>query len=538
MTAVPGFDALTPLCTGQLLSGRYRLVRPIARGGMADVWQGHDEILSRDVAVKVLQDRYATDAAFLERFRREAVAAARLAHPGVVATFDAGADGATTYIVMELVRGTTLRQYLAERGPLSPALALGITAQIADALAVAHRAGIIHRDIKPANVLLCDDGGKLPRAKVTDFGIAKAAEGLGSDLTRTGTVLGTPRYLSPEQVEGAQPDARTDLYALGVVTFEMLTGRSPFEGDSEMALAMARVSRSAPRVRELRPEVPRAVDDLVAELLATSPERRVPTAADLRLDLEALLVSLRASGSGRPAHRPAHRPAPRRHRPVPRRPAGDDDTSPSRPPRWRVPRARSGAGGRPAGKARRSPSRAPGVVVGALALAAVAIGALLLEGGHRPSPPGTATPPAQAATPVGIGSVSVWIVPPMKNPDNPDQVGRTFDGNPQTTWSSAVYTRADFGGWGGEGLAVHLTRRARVTELVVTSPTVGWAASTYVSDTEPTTLAGWGPATATQPDVAGSTTFDLAGRTGSWVMLWMTNTGPALSVQVGQLRVS
>ena len=289
---VPGPDAPAPLTSEQVLSGRYRLVRPIARGGMADVWEGHDQVLSRNVAIKVLQRQFATDEVFRERFRREAVAAARLAHPSVVATFDAGVDGTTTYIVMELVRGDTLRRYLAERGPLPPWLAIGITTQIADALVQAHQAGIIHRDIKPANILVCEYTGGIPRVKVTDFGIAKAAVGLEMDLTRTGMVLGTPRYLSPEQVQGIEPDARADLYALGVVTFEMLTGRSPFEGATEMAMAMARLSQPAPHVRSVRSDVPRRVDGLVAALLATKPERRTPSAAALRLELDGVQASL------------------------------------------------------------------------------------------------------------------------------------------------------------------------------------------------------------------------------------------------------
>src|SRR5438552_1646088 len=183
---------------------------------MAQVWEAHDEILARAVAVKVLHPHLADDTAFLERFRREAVAAARLSHPNVVAIFDTGVDGSLAYIVMELVRGRTLRELLAARGALGPARAVQIAAQTADALDYAHGHGIVHRDVKPANVLIADDG----RVKVADFGIAKAASsvfGSSADLTQTGAIVGTAKYLSPEQVNGEPQDRRADVYSLGTI---------------------------------------------------------------------------------------------------------------------------------------------------------------------------------------------------------------------------------------------------------------------------------------------------------------------------------
>ena len=251
---------------------------------MAAVWEGHDEILARAVAVKILHPHLAGDQSFLERFKYEAVSAARLSHPNVVATYDAGMAGnGTAFIVMELVRGETLRQCLIDRGPMPPRMAAGIGGQIADALAHAHAAGLVHRDIKPGNVLLDRrEGGDLPRVKVTDFGIAKAAEGLGMDLTRTGTVLGTPRYLSPEQIEGYEPDARADLYALGVVLFEMLTGQPPFVGPTDMSTAVQHLNVTPPDVRSLRPDTPAALSDTVRDLLAKRPADRPQSAVAVR----------------------------------------------------------------------------------------------------------------------------------------------------------------------------------------------------------------------------------------------------------------
>ena len=208
---------------GPLLAGRYRLDRLIASGGMAQVWEATDEVLSRRVAVKLLHPHLAADATFVARFRREAVAAARLAHPSIVAIYDTHSDAEVEAIVMELVRGHTLRQELDSRPGrvLEPGEASAIVAQVAEALDVAHKAGVVHRDVKPGNVLLSEDG----RVMVTDFGIAKALQESEGDLTVTGTTLGTVKYLAPEQVEGGPVDARTDVYALGVILYELVCGR-------------------------------------------------------------------------------------------------------------------------------------------------------------------------------------------------------------------------------------------------------------------------------------------------------------------------
>ena len=242
--------------------GRYRLVRYIAKGGMAEVWEGYDAVLSRPVAVKILFEHLASDKMVLERFRREAITAARLGHPGVIATYDTGVDHGTAWIVMELVRGRTLRHLMTERGPLDPILAVRLAGQITDALAHAHKAGLVHRDVKPANVLLCDDEGPVPRAKVTDFGIAKATESLGLDLTKTGIVLGTPKYLSPEQVEGIEPDARADLYSLGRGALRDVDRGPPvLRPHRHGHRAVAPEGRAPPRLRPPPGDPPRARRD-------------------------------------------------------------------------------------------------------------------------------------------------------------------------------------------------------------------------------------------------------------------------------------
>ena len=285
---------------------------------MAQVWRGTDEILRRQVAVKLLHPHLAADGSFVTRFRQEAVAAARLAHPGIVAIYDTCSEAGTEAIVMELVPGRTLRERLDDPAPIDPWQAAGLAAQVAEALDAAHRAGLVHRDIKPANVLLAGDG----RVKVADFGIAKAAE--GADLTQPGLMVGTAKYVAPEQVEGKAVDARTDIYSLGVVLYEMLCGRPPYEGDSEAAVALARLQREPLRPRQVRPSVPKPLEDVVCRAMAREPAGRYDSAADLRAALLAagaapgadLDADLAATQPDRGAHHPAAAPA-RSARPSP-----------------------------------------------------------------------------------------------------------------------------------------------------------------------------------------------------------------------------
>ena len=245
---------------------------------MATVWRGEDPLLARAVAVKTLDPRLAEDEALRIRFRREAVAAAAVAHPNIVATYDTGEDDGVAYIVMELVEGATLRQAIDLHGALPPARAADIAAQVADALAAAHARGLVHRDVKPSNVLVQLDG----RVKVTDFGIAKAADQTADELTRTGSVFGTARYLAPEQLEGQPVDERADVYSLGLVLFEMLTGRAPFGADTELATALARLTTPPPRLADLRPDVAPGLAHVVDRALERDPESRWPNAAAMR----------------------------------------------------------------------------------------------------------------------------------------------------------------------------------------------------------------------------------------------------------------
>jgi len=271
---------MEPTNTPRVLSGRYELSHLVARGGMAEVYRARDQLLDRPVALKVLFPELSVDRSFVERFRREAQAAANLSHPNIVPVFDWGEDNGTYFIVMEFVDGRALSSILRTAGPLHPDRAAEIAADVAGALSYAHRHGVVHRDVKPGNVLITEEG----TIKVTDFGIARAVN-TEESLTQTGAVMGTATYFSPEQAEGMGVDSRSDIYSLGVVIFEMVTGRPPFLGDTPVAVASKHVREHPPAPREVNPGVPPDLEAIILKCLAKSPDHRYATGDDLRIDL-------------------------------------------------------------------------------------------------------------------------------------------------------------------------------------------------------------------------------------------------------------
>jgi len=274
---------------GRRIDGRYRVLARIGRGGMGVVYRAEDERLEREVAVKVLRADLAHDQEARQRFVREAKSAARLAHPGVVSVLDQGTDGETAYLVMELVGGRTLRDVVHERGLLTPGEALDVAEAVLDALAEAHRKGVLHRDVKPANVLVADDG----RVKVADFGLARSAAATQGSTGGTGAeLMGTAEYLAPERVARGVADARSDLYGVGVLLFEMLTGQPPFTGDSPVRLAYRHVYDDAPAPSSLVPGLPPELDAVVLQALAKDPDDRPADAPAMLAELRAVHAAL------------------------------------------------------------------------------------------------------------------------------------------------------------------------------------------------------------------------------------------------------
>lgn len=273
--------------TNRTYGGRYVVIERVGSGGMAEVYRARDELLGREVALKVLHQRFAQDRSFVERFKREAQAAANLNHPNIVSLFDYGSDDGTYFIVMEFIDGQSLSELLHDTGPLMPERAAEIAADVAKALGRAHAAGLVHRDIKPSNIMITSSG----QTKVTDFGIARALGSEGDQtMTQTGMVIGTAAYFSPEQAQGNPVDARSDVYALGVVLYEMLAGQPPFTGETPLAVAYKHVREDPPPPSTVNSDVPKSLDAITMKALAKNPDNRFASAGEMQEDLERFLA--------------------------------------------------------------------------------------------------------------------------------------------------------------------------------------------------------------------------------------------------------
>ncbi|MDH3752745.1 MAG: protein kinase [Acidimicrobiia bacterium] len=511
----------------RVLGGRYRLEQPLASGGMAQVWEATDTVLGRRVAVKILHDHLANDPVFLERFRAEARIAARLSHPGIVAIFDTASEDGIEAIVMELLEGIDLRRFLDDHGVLSPELTVELGAQVADALQAAHAAELVHRDIKPANIMLVDDR----RVKVTDFGIAKPLQ--SGDLTTSGTLVGTAKYLAPEQVTGDPVDGRADVYALGVVLFECLTGKVPFSAESDLATAIARTRTDAPRVRQLRTTVPIELDAVIDRALARSPANRWTTAADFRA---ALLAALDDTGV-------TVAPPPMVEVPEP------VGAFMERERRWLVPMALIV------------------IVAGALALAGALIGTTEVGQGafdRAREAVGFDAEPDDSSAPIGtepddgqsdtvgnapeddgdlrIVAISTFDPEGSGEPgENDSRVSSAIDGDPATTWSTEGYDSRAFGGLkSGVGIVISLNEPTAIGAVEIVGPTQSWAASIYAADAAAPELSGWGPAVAESPDIDGTIRFELNNVEAGALMVWITDLGdgpPRVRVEIAELAL-
>jgi len=268
---------------GRMLANRYEILEKIGVGGMATVYKAKCHVLNRFVAVKVLKEEFITDIEFIRRFKSEAQTAASLTHPNIVSIYDVGNEGDVYYIVMELIKGKTLKEIILEDGKLPWKWSVNIAIQIASALETAHKNNLIHRDIKPHNIIITEDG----MAKVTDFGIAKAVS--NSTITAFGTTIGSVHYFSPEHAKGGVTDAKSDIYSLGIVMYEMLTGRVPFDADTPVSVALMQVQDDPIEPRKLNPQIPISVNNIILKAMQKDPADRYQSATEMLIDLSTAL---------------------------------------------------------------------------------------------------------------------------------------------------------------------------------------------------------------------------------------------------------
>ena len=425
--------------TGALIGDRYRLETQVGSGGMSTVHRALDEKLNRPVAVKLMHRSTAADSDQLERFRREAKAVARLSHPHLVAVIDAGDDDGRPYIVFEFIDGETLKQRIRRNGRLDPAEAVAFAIEIARALSCAHNAGIVHRDVKPQNVLIDTEG----RARVTDFGIARTMDEDG--LTADGRVIGTTDYVSPEQALGEPVSAQSDVYSVGVVLFEMLTGEVPFSADSPVAVAMCHVRDPMPDVRARRPEVSATLAAIIDRATAKDTAERYRSMAELTVDLEAALT-LEASRSGG---------------------AGDTATSVIRtlpaPERERVPLFIRSKWARVAVIA-----MTLGAVGGAIAFA--------ISSTHHGTGVRGSTPPGLSQVPLASDAASAYD-PFGDGSEHNSESARALDGDPSTMWTTESY----YSGLqkAGVGLVLDAAPAVAARAVSLRTPTPGFTTSIW-----------------------------------------------------------
>lgn len=474
------------------LAGRYHLEEPIASGGAAIVWRAFDENLSRSVAIKLLHPHHANDPTVVERFERESRAAAQLNHPNAVRIYDTGREADLVFLVMEHVDGPSLRDILKEQAPLDPTVVAAIGEQVASALGEAHSHGLVHRDVKPANILLAADG----TVKVTDFGIAKALSGADATLTTPGTVVGTAAYVAPEQLQDGTVDARADIYSLGVVLHECLTGRAAFSGDTPTATAAMRLTQQLIPPRQVRADVPRQLDDVVVRATRRAREQRYPDGAVMAGALAPLVTA-------KPSEITAALVV-------------DEDRVLELPAVGIEQRPLSG----PIPVTRRDYARR--LAAAALGGLVLALAAMFATQALRDDDVASSPEPVRYA----VESSTVFDPAAPGEGDNAQDAPLAADGNLQTAWVSESYDDRLFGpDKDGIGLVFDLGEEREVRGVVIELVRGGLDVELYATNSRPPEafgVDGWGEVRASQTDIRPSQPFSLNPTSQRYWLVWIT----------------
>ena len=481
---------------GELIADRYELEELVGSGGMSSVYRAHDSLLERHVALKVMHEQLLAEGDHVQRFRREARLAAQLSHPNIVTVIDRGEQEGRQFIVFEYVEGENLKALVERDAPLPERDAIELALQVADGLAFAHAHGLVHRDVKPQNVLLTEDG----RAKVTDFGIARSID-VHRGLTQTGTVMGTSDYISPEQARGGPVDACSDIYSLGAVLYELLTGDVPFPGDNFVSVAMRHINEPPPSVRERRPEVSPRVDAAIRKAMAKDPDDRFPSMEAFAAELRACLAEPDGASVG-PSDQTLVVPGQRRR---PRR-------RPRRPPRAPMER----------------PSVWPLILLlaGLAVLAGVFAAVFALTGSptkfssavHKAGVGGGSS----SGGPVQLSGVTGYD-PQGDGGEHNDSASNATDGEGSTYWQTEHYGSSSFGGLkNGVGLVLDAGKSKKLKQLTVGSDTPGFTA--VIKDSQ-SSSGPFAPVSSSQT-VRSRTVFSLKGSAARYYVIWITALPP------------
>ena len=486
VVASPARSKTPASAIGELIADRYELLDVVGTGGMSSVYRALDTLLERNVALKVLHPHHGDDSEYVERFRREARSVAQLSHPNIVTVIDRGESDGQQYIVFEYVDGESLKELVDRTGPLPVRRVIELGLQIADALAFAHQHGLVHRDVKPQNVLINSEG----EAKVTDFGIARSLD-VEHGVTETGTVLGTSNYLSPEQARGQQVSPATDVYSLGVVLYELLTGAVPFPGENFVAVAMKHINDSPPSLLAQRPDAPMRLVYAIERALAKDPADRFPTMQAFAAELRACFVEL-----------------------------GEPDAATTFISRSAVLKE---SRRRPAHARRRSRLPLYALLL-LLVAAAVVVGVLTL--GDSPLTTGGATGDGGAA--ISLRGARAFD-PAGDGAEHDSFAPRATDGDAATYWDTEHYVSGL--GKEGVGLVLDAGRARKLGSITVRSETPGFTADILAGNT----VGSSAKIDSSKQTVGARTTFDLGGATARYYIVWITDLGANVSVRINEV---